>query len=286
MDKILIDLRNLEREYPLVAKYFSDHLMRLAAAPEPELSKLRFANAITNPSSLERRLERIEVVGCTSEIVSEVGDIDNLDELNGRLIDAWAEIRVLDQLVREDFQNLSKIEITADFLASKGELSYAIQVKRIRSSFAEEVTRRNPPEKRNSSPIGSLQDIHDRLGDPLGHYFWDALEEKNQKFRNWRGQGDKRVIVIVSSDEGLSDPLVRHISCQEISKGILALVKIHFEQVWWFPDLSNGSRFYVGDDFKSICCFSDWCDDLYIPDSCDSRPVALREVDLTSPING
>jgi hypothetical protein len=276
------DIQVLSREAPLVFKYFFDHLKILVEASRDNGIRFRFENIISNPGPLERRLQRIEHLSCTSGVIQEIGDINDPEELNGRLIDAWAELRVLDQLVREDYTNPIKVKSIADLLASNGDKSYAIQVKRIRSSYVNQVARRNPQGKRNASAIGSIDDIHDRLDKPLAHCFWDGIEEKNRRFKDWPDKRDNRVIAIVSSDERMSDSMIRHIACQQIAKSIFELLNINFEEIWWFPDLSNGCRIYVGDDFASTRCVADWCDDIFGPDSCDSRPVKLAKVDLSS----
>ena len=66
---------------------------------------------------LEHRLERIGNTPALGLLIQEMGNIKQRDEFDRRLQDAWAEIRVVDQLMRERFIDIEKVTVSADFVA-------------------------------------------------------------------------------------------------------------------------------------------------------------------------
>jgi hypothetical protein len=271
----------------LIEKYFGDYLRRLLTAAKQTEYGGRFYLAAYITETLENRLMRIEGLDLTQSILNEVGEIDDAEELDKRLMDAWAEIRVLDQLNIEGFTNIQKVKEVADFTAECNVSSYAFQVKRIRSVLKSHISRLNDPKRRDPSPYGTLDDIYSRFQRPVGHYFWNALIEKNSKFRSWSEKDLVRCIMIVSSDEDLQDSLIRHIACQQIRTGIhdRSLGQLNFEELVWLPDLSPGAWFKVGSSPEKTRCFADWKDVIGDPGWNEELTVNRREVDLNSSIN-
>lgn len=265
----------------LTKKYFGKYLGHLLTALQETQFEEHFVQAAFVPYDLEKRLEKIESLGLTKAIVAEVGNINDPQELDKRLVDAWAEIRVIDQLLREDFENIRKKKAIADLLARKDCRSYAFQVTRINKSLSSEVEKRNKPPKRDSSPYGTLSDIHERLDGPISYFFWDALERKSIKFKSWENN-DIRCIVIVSSDDVLQDEIIRKISCQQIREGIRLLNSQNFEELLWLPDLGNGALFKINSVTGEIQCFADWKDDPSEENWGMEDYVNRREVNLDS----
>jgi len=116
---------------------------------------------------------------------------------------------------------------------------------------------------------------------PLSYYFWDALETKNASFKKWTGVDNIRCIVIVSSEEELQDPLLRHVACRLIREAIHQWLPTppHFEELLWLPDLGNGAWFKVGSRPEDTRCFVDWHDE---PGRSLGDEVSRREIDLDS----
>lgn len=246
-------------KYALTRRYFGKYLNQLLTAViEGVPFDEHFVNCAFRPSDLEKRLNKIEYLGQTKSIVAEVGNISDPDILDKRLSDAWAEIRVIDQLIREGFTNILKVKETSDFTSVLGEQNYAFQVTRINVSLESEASK--DPTKRGTSPFGSIASVHDRLDSVVSNFFWDTVEKKNGKFRNWKREGYQRCIAIVSSDENLQDPMTRYIACQQIRKGIHLLVKRHFDELLWLPDLGNGAWFKLGLKPENTRCLVDWQD--------------------------
>lgn len=269
-------------KYPLTRQYFGKYLKQLLTAViEGVPFDEHFVNCAFRPSDLEKRLNKIEYLGQTKSIVAEVGNISDPDILDKRLSDAWAEIRVIDQLIREGFTNILKVKETSDFTSVLGEQNYAFQVTRINVSLESEASK--DPTKRSTSPFGSIASVHDRLDSVVSNFFWDALEKKNGKFRNWKREGYQRCIAIVNSDENLQDPMTRYIACQQIRNGIHLLMKRHFDELLWLPDLGNGAWFKFGLKPENTRCFVDWKD---VPnqDLVSEDIVIRREVNLDSMI--
>lgn len=271
-------------EFPLTRKYFGNYLGLLVAAMQDDLFEGFFVKAAFHPEALEKRLKKIESIRQTSRIVSEVGEIRDPIELDRRLLDAWAELKTISQINREGFDNISKITEIADLTATRGDEKIAFSVKRINNSLENQVQRRNEPDKRDSDPFGEIDDIYSRLDGPLSCFFWEALNEKNGKFRNWTEADYRRCIVIVSGDEDLQDPIVRHIACKKIREGIHLLCNRHFEKLLWLPDNSNGAWFTVGFEQNETRCFADWSDNPYVPFSEIEDRINRREINLEDEI--
>lgn len=270
-------------KYPLTKKYFGGYLYILIKAQlEGTPFEGRFVRAAFQPQALEERLQRIEGFGQTRAIVSEAGEIQDPIELDRRLMDAWAELRTISQIGKEGFDNISKIAEIADLRATRGDEKYAFSVKRINNSLENQVQHRNEPDKRDSNLFGEIGDIYNRLGGPLSYFFWEALNEKNGKFRKWTETDHKRCIVIVSGDEDLQDSMVRHIACKEIREGIHLLGNRHFEELLWLPDNGNGAWFTVGLEQNETRCFADWSDNPDVPLAERGEKIGRREVNLDS----
>lgn len=271
--------------YPLVDRYFGDFLRKLAAIRQsnPDYEG-HFVHHAFYSEALERRLWKVEELRLTQSIVDEVGDTDDAHELDKRLMDAWAEIRTLDQLQREGFSRIGKVGQTADFTADCDGLQYAFQVTHINRRLPSQIARRNPPEQRNSSPYGSIPEVRDRLAEPISYLFWDSLIGKNSRFRAWPAEGWRRCVVLVTNEEALQDRLVRHIACQQLRDCIHYLQKRHFEELFLLLDNGNGARFLVGDSPGQTRCLADWKDEFPGPETnfrpADVSIVSRREVDL------
>jgi len=260
-------------QFPLVNKYFGTFLRMLVEHFESTPFEGRFILTASYTTMLEDRLSRIERLGLTNAIIKEVGNHKNPKDLDKRLLDAWAELRALDQLQVEGFSNIQKVTETADFYAQQNGQQYAIQVTRNNS-------------KLESSDVfgATIDELHERFDDLLWNFFWDRLFEKNGNFKKLHEDGIIRVIVIVTSDETLQDPMVRHFACQQIRNLIFdpAFVQINFEELYWLPDLGHGAWFKLGGSPKETHCFADWHDEF--GRDWDGS-VYRREVDLDSPIN-
>lgn len=262
------------QSYPLIEQYLGDHIRRLQARP-PKTGRFVHLFSRGDPERLERRLQRTRNTTAFQTIFQEIGSIKDPDELDKRLLDAWAEIRVIDQLVHERFIDICKVRIPADLVARYMSQLYAIQVTRIS---------REP--QFPDLPTGNLQQIYDEVQSPIGSYFWPSIEEKNLQLKNASPPEHVRRIAIVTSIGRLQDPLNRHIACQQIRDSILAFERRHFEEIQWLPDLGNGATFWVetGDEEVKVRCLADWRDGPTGPHRGDRENCYWREVDLDSEI--
>ena len=287
-------------KYPLVRKYFGEHLVKLVRASQSGSCDAHFAKVASRPYLLEDRLQRIESLGQTQCIMSEIGKIDAPENLDKRLRNAWAELRVVDQLRKEGFDSIQKVEVIADLTAQKGGQNFAFQVTCVNKSWdAQVIDHSEPGTSVDRIGYGNINDIYRRLSKPLhknlssrgetcesddeygplDYYFWNAIEDKNCDFKKWAEEGDRRCVVIVSSEEGLQDSMVRHVACRLIREALHNwLPAIHFEELLWLPDAGNGAWFKIGATIEETQCFTDWGDE---PGS-DKTKVCRREVDLDS----
>lgn len=269
-------------KYPLTREHFGPYLGQLVTAllAEQLPDDGHFVRAAFEPEALEKRLRKINDSKLIGEILDEVRGAQEPVELDRRLVDAWAEIRAISQLMRESFSNFSKVIETADLTAIRGAQKYAFQVKRINNSLDSHVQRRNTPEMRDSSPFGDLDSIHARLDEPISHFFRLAVRDKNQKFGKWADRTFKRCIVIVSSDDDLQDALVRQTACTKIRETIKGLPELNFEELVWLPDTGNGAWFIVYPATREVRCFADWSDNPDIPSEERDQIVNRKEVKL------
>ena len=223
---------------------------------------------------LEHRLRKAHNTTAFQTIFREIGNVTYPDELDRRLLDAWAEIRVIDQLLRERFVDICKVSTPADFVARYMSQLYAIQVTRIG---------REP--QFPDLPLGEIGQIYNRVKGPIGRHFWDSLARKNSKFKD-AFPGYVRRIVLVTVLDRLQDPMNRHIACQQIKGSILGLTKRHFEEVQWLLDNGSGGIFWVetGDEEVKVRCLADWRDDPTDPHRGDRENCCWREIDLDSEI--
>lgn len=258
-----------------VQKYFGKYLEELAGA-QPNG---RFIQVINNPKRLEQRLRKLEPKLMHS-ILAEVGDNVDVNLLDDRLMNAWAELRTISQLQKEGFTQIGKVYKTADFVARLLDKDYAIQVTRINRFFSDKMMKYSPSGVVDDEPFGDTREIYERFREPLSYLFWDTLKDKNSDFRKLEKNGFTRCLVIVSSEEILQDAFVRHIACIETRKGIQELSQSNFEELLWLPDLSNGALFKLSKTKSEIKCLIDWCDDLPF-DECEVS-VNRREVNLNS----
>lgn len=224
---------------------------------------------------LEHRLENVQNTAAFQTIFQEIGDITDPDELDRRMLDAWAEIRVVDQLLREGFIDVSKVKTPADFVARYMSQLYAVQVTRIS---------REP--KFPDLPTGDLQQIYDKVQRLIGSHFWPSIEKKNLQLKNVSPLEYVRRIAIVTSTGRLQDLLNRHIACRQIKDSILAFERRHFEEIQWLPDLGNGAIFRVetADGEAKVHCMVDWRDDSTDPHRGDRANCYWQEVNLDSKI--
>jgi hypothetical protein len=260
--------------YPLIGKYLGNYIRELQDSP-PEIGRFVHLFSRGDPERLETRLQRTRKTTAFQTIFREIGNIRDPDELDRRLVDAWAEIRVIDQLMRERFIDICKVKTPADLVARYMSQLYAIQVTKIS---------REP--QFPDLPTGDLRHIYDQVKDLIGSYFWDSIERKNLKFKDASTLEYIRRIAIVTSIDRLQDPLNRHIACRQIKDAILAFERRHFEEIQWLPDLGNGAIFWVetGDEGVKVRCVADWGDDVVDPHWGDYENCHWQEVDLDSNI--
>lgn len=273
----------------LVLRYFCEYLMQLLIAQiKNDRYDGYFVKVAYSPDNLEQRLQKIDPLGLTKNIVDEVGNIADPIELDRRLMDAWAELRVADQLQREGYYDIQKVTEIADFVAMREEHQFAFQVTRVNKLLANEISRRNPPNKRSSLPYGTSKDIHDRLDEPTGYLFWDRLQEKNGKFKKWPNQDSTRCVVLVTNQEPLQDTLQRHIVCQQLRQAIHDLTTINFEELLWLPDNGNGALFKIGSTIGETECWVDWKDEFPGPATnyqpADVNQVERHKIDLDADV--
>lgn len=276
-------------EYPLVDCYFGAHLRKLLGFLQTDPSFAgKFVLHAFYTEALEARLQRIEELGQTQAIVNEVGDADRAGELDRRLMDAWTEIRMLDQLQREGFREIRKTTQTMDFTAERNVVRYAFQVTHINKTLGDMAVRHNPPDLRDTSPYGEINEIHKRLDNPASYLFWDSMYDKNADLRNWPSTDWRRCIVLITNQEHLQDRMIRHIICQGFRSCITALTSVHFEEMLWLLDDGNGAWFIIDGEDRKVSCFADWKDEFPGPETdyrpADVRSVSRREVDLDSSV--
>lgn len=236
-------------------KYFGKYLEKLLKSQ----SKGRFIQVANNPNRLEQRLRKLDPKLIDS-ILAEIGNNIEVNLLDDRLMNAWAELRAVSQFQKEGFTNIEKVRETADFIACLAEKEYAIQVTRINRSLDDKMEKYSSSDVVDDEPFGAINDIYARFENPLSFLFWDTLQDKNSDFRKWKKNGFTRCLVIVSGEALLQDVLIRHIACREIQKGIHTLTQRHFEELLWLPDLSNGAWFKIGKVPDETECWTDWCD--------------------------
>jgi len=287
-------------EYPLVRKYFGKHLAKLVRAAQSESYDTHFAKIALCPHLLEARLRRIEDQEQTQRIMSEVGNVSDPENLDKRLTNAWAELRVIDQLRKEGFDSIQKVKVIADLKAQKSKQTFAFQVTRVNKSWRTQVIDHSDPgvsvDRIGYGNIGKIykrlsKQLHKNLSSgnkrcgpddeygPLSYYFWYAIEDKNGDFKKWTEEGYRRCLVIVSNEEGLQDSMVRHIACRLVREALHNwLQAIHFEELLWLPDAGNGAWFKIGSTIEETRCFADWSDE----PGRDKATVRRREVDLDS----
>ena len=287
-------------EYPLVRKYFGKYLAKLLRAAQSESCDTHFAKIALCPHILEARLRRIEGQEQTQRIMSEVGNVSDPENLDKRLTNAWAELRVIDQLCKEGFDSIQKVEVVADLTARESKQAFAFQVTRVNKSWRTQVIDHSEPGVSvDRIGYGNIGDIYKRLSKqlhknlsgghemcgpddeygPLSYYFWDAIEDKNGDFKKWTEEGYRRCLVIVSNEEGLQDSMVRHVACRLIREVLHNwLLAIHFEELLWLPDAGNGAWFKIGSTIEETRCFAGWSDET----GSDKATVRRREVDLDS----
>ena len=267
--------QQMPKNYPLIEKCLGDYIRRLLACP-PEGGRAVHLFSRGDPERLEKQLQRTHKTIAFRTIFREIGSIKDPDELDRRLVDAWAEIRVIDQLMRERFIDIRKVEVAADLVARSVSQVYAVQVKRI-SREAEF----------SDLPIGEAESIYGQQRDPIWSYFRDSLVDKNSQLAKFECRCQPRHvrrIAMVTSIDRLRDPMNRHIACRQIKDAILDLPKRHFEEVQWLPDLGNGAIFWIEktDGEVKIRCVADWRDDPTAPHWGDYGNCCWREVDLDS----
>lgn len=271
--------------YPLVNRYFGDYLRNLVRARQigPGYDGY-FVDHAFYSEALEARLKGLEELGLTQAIVDEVGNTDDAQELDRRLMDAWAEIRAMDQLQREVFVNIQKVRAIADFTAERSGVQYAVQATHPNKVLKKLVAENCQPGKINVSPWGPVDEVRDRFAKPVFHLFRNSVLTKNRKFSEWPIEGSIRCIVIVTNQPLLQDGLVRHVACQQLRACIHFPRERHFEELLWLLDNGNGARFLVGETPDQTRCLANWKDGSEGPGTgylwSDMSQVVRREVDL------
>jgi len=263
------------KEFPLIQEYFGGYLEVLIQ----HRSAGEFIEVLNNPFRLERRLAKL-TPQLIKAIVREIGEHhSNIDMLDKRLMDAWAELRVVSQLVKEGFQEIQKYKTIVDLVARFSDQEYAFQVTRINRSLQDKFIKYNSPDAEDE-PYGEISDIYNRYQKPLSYLFWDTIQDKNGEFGKWRNQNSIRCIVLVSNEENLQDNFIKHIACREIYRGVKLLSIRRFDELLWLPDLTNGAWFRFGKNLQETKCLVDWCNGLPF-DECENS-INRKEVNLSS----
>lgn len=271
---------------PLVGKYFGRYLNRLISAQNDSPYDGHFYLAASFPTMLEERLQDLEPLGLIKSILKELAEHEDASDFDSRLMDAWAEIRTLSQLVRDGFDRISKVVAYADFTAYYGNQPYAFQVKRITGKLKN--TTLHPCNKEEPvDPFGkSIDETHKELDARVARFFWQSILKKNSEFAKWQEEGWIRCIVLVTGDEDLQDSVIRHIACQQLRLIVHCQDKINFEELLWLPDIGNGTWFKFGKKLHQTRCYADWKDRPGDSGYDDVNGVYRREVDLDNPYPG
>lgn len=259
---------------PLMEKYFGSHI-RARLAQTGFLASPILSAVFDDEHRLERRLQNVQGTLAFDVIFQEIGEITDPAELDRRLLDAWAEIRVIDQLIRDGFVHLRKVETPADLLGRYGSQEYAVQVTRIS---------REP--EFPDLPTGDLQQIYDSAEESIGAYFWPSIGDKNLQLKAACSDEYVRRIAVVTSTHRLQDSLNRHIACRQIRDSILALEARYFEELQWLPDVGNGFIFRCeeSDAGPVVRCLADWQDSAASLGSHHRTSRRWRDIDLDSDV--
>ena len=267
-----MNIEEILRNSPLAEKHLGDHIRQLVSTP-PKSG--RFLDIFSRrPERLEQRLQRTCNIESFQTIFREIGNIRDSDELDRRLIDAWAEIRVIEQLMCERFIDIRKVKTPADLVARYMSQLYAIQVTRIS---------REP--RFSDLPTGRIDQIYDRVKKPIDSFFWDSIARKNRQFKKAQVSPQPkhiRRIVLVTIAYQLMDSMNKHITCRQIKDSILALTDQHFEEVQWLLDGGDNAIFRVetNDGETQVRCVADWMNDRPASHEGDYENCYWREVDL------
>src|SRR5690606_1919789 len=126
---------------------------------------------------------------------------------------------------KEGFQDIRKVEKIADLEAKKDGIKFAVQVTQTNNKLSDIISKLNRSAKedekrRTGSTFGkTLSEIKDELEEPLSSLFWNAIDQKNTKFKKWSKVGYQRCIALITNDERLVDyPLESCIACQQIGQ--------------------------------------------------------------------
>ena len=270
--------QSLLPDFPLIEQYFGSYIRQLWIHP-PKQGRFAQLFASGNPEGLEHRLQRTRKAECFQSILNEVGRADRIrDEesasrLDARLMNAWAEIRAVDQLMRERFIDIRKVKTGPDLVARHVSQLYAVQVTRI-----------NREPKFGDLPTGDLGKIYHDSEESIGTFLYRSLEEKVSSFKESFSTGYVRRIVLVTSTAHLQDPFNRHIACRQIAESILVLPRQRFDEVHWLLDDGNGAIFWAeaNADICRVRCLVDWGDDPSDIRRGHYENCYWREVDLAS----
>ena len=270
----MMNIENLEN-YPLIEQYLGDYVRQLySTSPDAgHLGETRFYNIFSRgePEKLEKRLQHTHNTEAFQNIFREIGNIRDPNELDRRLIDAWAEIRVIDQLICEKFIDIRKERPTVDFTARYASQLYAVQVTRISKET-----------QCSDLPTGRVDEIDIQAGEQIGKYFWDPLASKNSQLKKISSEYVRR-IVLVTTTYRLQDSLNRHIACRQIRNSILNLVDRHFDEVQWLLDGGDNAIFWVETESEvRVRCIADWIDERTLLHKKDYDNCYWREIDLES----
>jgi hypothetical protein len=234
-----MDIEHVLQNYPKIEQYLGNHIRRLQAEP-PEKGNFVYLFSRGDPGRLERRLQRTCKTDAFQTIFREIGSIEDPGELDRRMLDAWAEIRTIDQLVRERFIDIRKVKTPADLVARYMSQVYVVQVTRIS---------REP--RFAGWPTGDPQRIYDEACPLVDQYLGDSIEKKNLGFRDVSPMEYVRRITVVTSLGHLQNPLNRHIACRRIKESLFSLSKgvtsMKFSgYLIWEMAQSSGLRHRVG----------------------------------------
>jgi hypothetical protein len=272
-----MNIENRLPSYPLIKRYLEDYVRQLhSRSPDTgPPGETRFYDIFSRgePEKLEKRLRRTHNTEAFQSIFREIGSIRDSNELDRRLIDAWAEIRVIDQLVCERLVDIRKEMPTIDFVARYMSQLYAVQVTRVgrEAQFSD-------------LPTGRVDEIYNQAGDRIGRYFWDSLNRKNSQIREISSSEYVRRIVLVTTTYRLRDSLNRHMACRQIRNSILDLADRYFEEVQWLLDGGDNAIFWVetGGGGTRVRCIADWIDQRTATHREDYDNCYWREIDLES----
>jgi len=266
-------------KYELVNKFFGPPLRRFLDLGLPDNGRAVYLFADGSPERLEARLKRIGDLPVVGRIFMEANldGIPDANELDGRLMNLWAELRAIDQLHREGFVDISKHGSYYDFAATLDDKLYAVQVVRVNKEFiVPDPYDRCFPQIRQEVREGVLLPDSSRCKSLQG-MFWDTVIDKDSDFAKASDRPSRCRLVIVTSDSELDDRLLRYYVCQCLIEFFGYSEIRYVDEINWLPNLGNGVL--VTRTPQGVKCLVDWGDrgdSLEEPQRCNWQEVNLE----------